>query len=257
MRHSDAEPSSSIAWSLAKALPDTPGWVDVRGMLLSGRATVSGGETIDAGFVVRAVSGALAVAGVVGCPPYDAIARAVDGVTDMTPVIAQRDNAAHVGQALATCQTSPSGKRWTPERAVLHGLTAPPLSSPPDDVQVRLLREDERLDHLPSGLGFEIGQVRGTTPVGVAVVEDRPVSFCYPCWVTETLWDVSIDTLEAYRRRGLAARLVQFMIARMQKGGREPVWGAMESNVASLELAAKLGFTPVDDIVVFSRGPWA
>jgi hypothetical protein len=47
------------------------------------------------------------------------------------------------------------------------------------------------------------------------------------------------------------------MIARMREDGREPVWGALASNVASLELARKLGFAPVDGIVVFSRGPWA
>jgi GNAT superfamily N-acetyltransferase len=124
-------------------------------------------------------------------------------------------------------------------------------------VPIRLLRADDPLDHLPSGLGYEIGHARAMVPVAVALVDARPVSFCYPCWITEALWDVSIDTLEAYRRRGLAARVFRFMAARMRKDAREAVWAAMESNVASLELARKLGFAPVDEIVVFSRGPWA
>jgi hypothetical protein len=47
------------------------------------------------------------------------------------------------------------------------------------------------------------------------------------------------------------------MIDLMRDEGREPVWGAMQSNVASLELARRLGFAAVDEIVVFSRGPWA
>jgi RimJ/RimL family protein N-acetyltransferase len=71
------------------------------------------------------------------------------------------------------------------------------------------------------------------------------------------LWDVSIDTLEEHRGRSLGAAAVRFMIEYMRGEGRDPVWGALESNRASLRLAAKLGFVPVDRIVVFSRGRWA
>lgn len=175
----------------------------------------------------------------------------------MTPVIAQHDNVVHVGQALTSCPASSAGHKWTSERAVISRLSSPPLAALTDDVPVRLLRPDDRLDHLPPGLRFEIGHAREKAPVAVSLADARPVSFCYPCWITETLWDVSIDTLEPYRRRGLAARAARFMIARMREDDREPVWGAMASNLASLELARTLGFAPVDEIVVFSRGPWA
>jgi hypothetical protein len=33
--------------------------------------------------------------------------------------------------------------------------------------------------------------------------------------------------------------------------GKEPVWGALESNAASMGLAAKLSFVPVDRVFVF------
>ena len=33
--------------------------------------------------------------------------------------------------------------------------------------------------------------------------------------------------------------------------GKEPVWGALLSNVASIGLAARLGFVPVDRFFVF------
>jgi len=253
----NVESSSVVAKHLAQALPDTAGWVDTRGMLLSGRATISRGDTGGEGFVVRVMSGAIAVVSVVGYPAHDVIARAVDDATELTPVIAQRDNAVHVGQALALCPPSSLGHRWAPERAVLHRLSSEAVSVPADDMPVRLLRGDDQLDHLPSGLRFEISHARQTAPVAVAMADARPVSFCYPCWITETLWDVSIDTLEGYRRCGLAAGAARFMIALMREEGREPVWGAMESNVASLKLARRLGFAPVDEIVVFSRGPWA
>ena len=40
------------------------------------------------------------------------------------------------------------------------------------------------------------------------------------------------------------------MIDAMRQQGREPVWGALESNQPSLRLGAKLGFKPMGEIVV-------
>jgi GNAT superfamily N-acetyltransferase len=94
-------------------------------------------------------------------------------------------------------------------------------------------------------------------PVGVVIIDGTAASFCYPVWRTETLWDISIDTLEEHRGRALGSHAVRFMIELLRRDGREPVWGALESNGASLRLAAKLGFQPVDALVWFSRGPWA
>jgi RimJ/RimL family protein N-acetyltransferase len=82
--------------------------------------------------------------------------------------------------------------------------------------------------------------------------DGRPVSFCYPVWQTETLWDVSIETLETYRRRGFAARAARTMIRHMRQTGRAPVWGALDTNVASRALAAKLGFVENAGIAVFT-----
>ena len=64
---------------------------------------------------------------------------------------------------------------------------------------------------------------------------------------TEGLWDISIDTLVGHRRRGHAARCAAFMIRHMREtAGKEPVWGALETNTASMNLAASLGFVVVD-----------
>jgi len=41
------------------------------------------------------------------------------------------------------------------------------------------------------------------------------------------------------------------LIYYFRERGKQPVWGAMQSNAASLRLAAKLGFAPVDELVVF------
>jgi GNAT superfamily N-acetyltransferase len=85
------------------------------------------------------------------------------------------------------------------------------------------------------------------------LASELPVAFCYPVFETETLWDVSVDTLEAWRRRGLARACVEFLIDHMRRHGKEPVWGALVSNTASLALAASLGFGPVDRLAVFSK----
>jgi GNAT superfamily N-acetyltransferase len=62
-----------------------------------------------------------------------------------------------------------------------------------------------------------------------------------------------VDTLEAWRRRGLGRACVEFLIDHMRRHGKEPVWGAIASNAASLAVAARLGFEPVDRLAVFTR----
>ncbi len=37
----------------------------------------------------------------------------------------------------------------------------------------------------------------------------------------------------------------------MRRSGLEPAWGALESNVASLALAAKLGFERIGELMLF------
>lgn len=41
------------------------------------------------------------------------------------------------------------------------------------------------------------------------------------------------------------------MAGAMEREGLRPVWGAEETNSASLGLAKKLGFEPVDEVAVF------
>jgi GNAT superfamily N-acetyltransferase len=245
---------TTLARDLAAALPDEPRWIEARAMLLSGQAEITGGGSVDGGFVVKILHGALSAIAVVGLPPGAAIVAATKGITSMTPVLAQTDNAAHVGQALAGA----TGATWSGERMILHRLgSQPEAPAPTRELETRLLRRDDPLDHLPAGLRHEMTHARKMVPVAVVIADGVPASFCYPCWRTETLWDVSIDTLEQYRGRELGQRATAFMIELMRRDGREPIWGALESNTASLRLAAKLGFAPDGAIVCFSRGPWA
>jgi RimJ/RimL family protein N-acetyltransferase len=239
-----------LASSLARALPDLPEWVETRGMLLSGWARIAGGTTVREGFVVAVLEGALSSISIVGCPEAEVIRATTEaaGVTIMTPVICQREDAEYVASSLPG---------WTVAPAIVHTLGSPPQPSY-QDPDVRLLdpAEAASLNHVPDGLRYEITHALELAPVASAFADGRPVAFCYPCWRTETLWDVSIDALEGYRRRGLAERCARFMIDHMRRQGRQAVWGALASNTPSLNLAKRLGFEPVGEVAVASRGPW-
>ena len=245
-----------LAIDLAAALPDEPRWLETRAMLASGHATVTGGDTVDGGFVVRVVHGAVSAVAVVGQPPPESIVDAIDGTTELTPVLAQPVDALHVARALRRCpgQALRDGG-WIRERAILHVRDKAASVATPA-VDVRLLSRSDSLEHLPAGLRHEVTHAQTFAPVAAVFVDSRPVSFCYPVWTTERLWDVSIDTLESHRGRSLGAAAVMFMMDVMRRSGREPVWGALESNQASLRLGAKLGFKPIGEIVVFSRAGW-
>ncbi|MGH7526375.1 MAG: GNAT family N-acetyltransferase, partial [Gemmatimonadales bacterium] len=143
------------------------------------------------------------------------------------------------------------------EVATLHALATPGAVPAMSDRGIRELGAAELAvaPGIPTALREELlGEAETGNRIVAAFAEGRPVAFCYPGAVTEGWWDISIDTLEPFRRQGHAGRCVAHLIEELMRLGKEPVWGAMASNVASARLAAKLGFTPVDALVVFSRG---
>jgi len=83
---------------------------------------------------------------------------------------------------------------------------------------------------LPEGLRseLEVSLAEGA-PVAAALADGRPVSFCYAGDQTEGLWDISIDTLECYKRQSYAARCVSYMVDEMRRRDKEPVWAAEET----------------------------
>jgi RimJ/RimL family protein N-acetyltransferase len=111
--------------------------------------------------------------------------------------------------------------------------------------------EKEVLVHVPEPLRKELTAALARTPLAVAFEDRRAVSFCYAHHVTETLWDVSVDTLERSRRRGHAVRAASCLIRRMRRLGKEPVWGAEDSNPGSRRAAERLGFVPAARFSLF------
>lgn len=221
---------------LARALPDVPRWIETRSMLLSDGCELFGVDEQEPSFVVRDPE----LISVVGYPSPGEIREAASrGSADLLAFPENRD---HVSEALPD---------WTGVRAMLHLLgDAPRLPEVPEG-SVRLLAASEirALERLPPDLRSELESAAGESTIVAALEEERLVSFCYAASRTEGLWDVAIDTLEGHRRRGHAARCVGYMVERMRP--LRPVWGAEETNPASLGLAAKLGFVVVDELIVF------
>lgn len=140
---------------------------------------------------------------------------------------------------------------WRRARAILHVLPDPSRLPVPSPGQVRFLRRDEiGALRVSDELRRELRMAADDGPVAAALADGEPVSFCYAGSVTETLWDISIDTVPGHRRRGCAGLCVAFMVRHMGEQGKQPVWGAAEDNPASWRLARKLGFVPVDELAL-------
>ncbi|MGE0871166.1 MAG: GNAT family N-acetyltransferase [Kofleriaceae bacterium] len=133
-------------------------------------------------------------------------------------------------------------------RALLHTLPDP--TSLPDLEGAAPLPADASLAHVPSSLAEELAWARTIRTIWTAWVDGAPVSFAYAPWRSAHWFDVSVDTLATARQLGLATIVAAAMIRDERGQGREPVWGADEGNLASLRLAARLGFVQTDAIWV-------
>jgi RimJ/RimL family protein N-acetyltransferase len=227
--------------SLAQQLPDIPRWVEARSLLLSGDGEIFGlEETAELSFAVRDPSTGSVV--VVGRPTAIAVQAAVREIMHDGSLVAALDHAPWLADALP---------RWTCRRAILH-LLREPARLPAATTDVRFVDPDTigRLA-ISEQLRRELRIGAENSRIAATFVGKRPVSFCYAGSVTESLWDVSIDTLPEHRRRGYAALCAAYMIRHMEALGKQPVWAAVEENPASWRLAQKIGFAPVDEIALF------
>jgi GNAT superfamily N-acetyltransferase len=234
---------------LARLLPDVPRYLETRSMLLSGRCEVLGLEERGPkpSFVARELGeGKEQMVCVVGHPSSGAIREAIRRNRNEGTVMAAPEDAPHLEGALPG---------WTATWATLHLLGNAPRLPQLTEGEVRpfgALDLDAASDELPEDLRSFLKDaiVRGS-PMAATFAGGRPVSFCCASDETEGLWDISIDTLEEHRRQGHAARCASWMVDEMRRRGKEPVWGAEETNLPSMRLAAKLGFVPVDELVLF------
>ena len=232
----------SLGHSLADRLPDVPRWVEARDLLRGGACEILGlREEPELSFVIRDTEplGGIIVVGA----PGDGAIRAAAGRNSGGSLIARLDQAERIARLLP---------EWTATRAILHLLGDAPRLPRVAPGQVRFVDAAElrRMD-VPAALAEELAIGAAGSPVAATFVEGRPVSFCYAGGITETLWDISIDTLPEHRRRGCAALCVAHLIHHMRAMGKQPVWGSDVANPPSWMLARKLGFVPVDEVALF------
>jgi hypothetical protein len=133
----------------------------------------------------------------------------------------------------------------------LNGMLIP---APPHPCREIGLSEIAAQDHVPGELLSQLTHVAADGVAAVAALNDElPVAFAYAAAETESLWDVSIDTIPSHRRQGYATTAVCHLMRRMREQGKSAVWGAVESNQASASLARCLGFVETDRLWILSR----
>jgi hypothetical protein len=222
---------------IRRSLPDEPLWVETRDLLECHGSNCEGDSKA---FVVWSPVDDLGV--IVGGAPKEVVCRAA---TECSELLAFSDNIQVIRQLL-------------PDWVVVNATV---LSAPGNLVQT---------ETHPSGILSQVDIERerdlGTTLRGelldaladgkqvyAALDGSHPVSFAYAASETETLFDISIDTLPSHRRRGFAQSAVRRLTKEMRGIGKSPVWGAAEDNPASLSLALGLGFSKVGSVFVVSR----
>lgn len=235
----------SIYNRLAASISDIPRWVETRSLLLSGEGEIFGVDETAGKLSFIVCSSTKKLICLVGFPNQKAVEQAVAYIGEESEIIAAPESSNYITQVLPN---------WRSQLAWLHTLShAQNLPKVPPG-KVRLLSVDEigNLKHLPTDLQTELAIASDSSPIATTIADGLPVSFCYTAQ-TETLWDISIETLAEHRNRGYAALCVAYMVEYMHQKGKQPVWGAEESNLPSMKLAAKLGFVPVDRLILLHQ----
>ena len=225
-------------------LPDIPRWVEARASLARGACEVFGDlDTARSRFVFRDHDADYVF--VIGEPNPAAVLASVAGRDRRLELIAELACAPAIEEILP---------EWSSNRATIGTLADENGLTPPDRGQIGWLDPAGLVRiHMPPDLREELEDAARNGKIAASLDDGDPVSFCYAGSVTETWWDLAIDTLPEYRRRGHAARLASFMIRHMMGKELKPVWGALEQNPASWRLARSLGFTATDELAIFER----
>lgn len=223
---------------LLRRLPDEPRWAETRWLLASGEGRLHADAH---GGVV--VGRRLPLGAVVGRPAPDLLREVADGLE----LVVQAEDLAHARAVLpGWTRTWARLHRWPDERGPPAAPAGPRVvvSDPPDPALLGSLAADARR------------WARPARALAVRLVDDRPVALCVALAVTETLWDVGVETAPDHRRRGHGRDCFAALARHLDADGLRPVWSATEDNAASLALAASLGFGPVGRLALL-RPPTA
>ncbi len=218
-------------------LLDEPRWVETRDLLARDDSLFLGDPK---NYIVW--SDKVMLGSVVGKPEVHHLHAAVSSCNE---ILAFPENIDYLHHHLAMLN---------PERASI--LKAPSLLTHQPLHPCRFLQPGEisALSHLPEELHTDLSKVEEDgKDIYAAFDQQLPVAFCYVAAETETLWDISIDTIESHQRCGFGRSAAAGLIHVMNAKGKSAVWGSLDSNPASLNLALKLGFNEIDQIWVLTR----
>jgi hypothetical protein len=228
---------------LAAALPDLPRWVAPRGLLLERRCDILLGleGKRGAGYLVLEHGG----------PEAFAVHRPV------ASLVTQLDQLGSPAERILVPIESAEPWRallpgWREQAAVVHVHPAPAsLPKPAHPTRFLTLADVAALGDLPAALASELERALSRGPVAAAFDGERPVAFCQAAYRTERWFDLSIDTLAGHRRMGFATAAAAHLIHHLLAQGKNPVWGALDADTASIAMAKKYGFRAVDRMMVF------
>jgi RimJ/RimL family protein N-acetyltransferase len=88
----------------------------------------------------------------------------------------------------------------------------------------------------------------------VATDDGRPVAIACSFFVGRDHEDIGVVTEPAHRGRGLSTACAAAVVADIRARGRRPSWTTSPDNAGSRVVAARLGFVPVRDDVLYAVG---
>ena len=170
------------------------------------------------------------------------------------------DVSASVAPKLGAQIRASTGSRVAYYGDVYHTLTRPAAEHTHPDV--RLFGMDDRAlfygvpDDLEPGIRGDVESVLRQGFVAGAVADDRLVAVAHTNAITARYADIGVFTHEDYRNRGYSSAAAAFVAKAIRETGRTPVWSCGEDNLASLRVAAKVGFNKVSRrtyVIPFNR----
>jgi hypothetical protein len=163
------------------------------------------------------------------------------------------------GQLLFVTPSKPSIEGLHFEEAFVFGKAEdalPPSLRPlPTGLERRTAQVDDDFSFFDDETMTELYAAARRETVHVVAHRSQIVAAAYAAWRSERFADVSVDTVEAFRGWGLAAHAAYPAVCAIEREGRQPVWGALMTNIPSLRLARRLGFSVNMGPVYLARYP--
>jgi hypothetical protein len=225
------------------SLPDLPRWVAARGMLLARR-----GLALDVDEACRVV-----------CGRKDHLVVPVTiALSAQLETVAMREVPG--GSIVLQDIMLPAARyflpEWNAEPATVFTLPDDKAKSwplPEWPTAPLTTAQLESAEHVPGPLRDRLVDASTRMPVWGASLDGRPAAFGYASLSTEAWFEISVETLEPARRRGLGRAAAMGIIVDGLLRGHRPVLSCVRGNEAANGLARRLGFEPVDMLWVLTR----